>query len=206
MPDGDGDQGDKDKNRITFDTQDDLDKHVARQLDKSLTDKLKEFGLTKLEDVKDLQAARTELADLRKTQETDTQRLVREAREERDRHWEGRLERAGTDRTKELERTLVKQEIMIHAQQVGFKHPEDVVDKFKDHEDIVVDGERVKGVKKLVEKLAEDRPDWLGDASDDRSTFRGAPPAGGGRRGQLRRVDFDELKADERRRVIPARI
>jgi hypothetical protein len=206
MPEGDSDQGDKDKNRITFDTQEDLDRHVARQLDKSLTDKLKEYGLTKLEDVRELQGARTELADLRKTQETDTQRLLREAREERDRHWEARLERAGTDRTRELERTLVKQEIELHAQRVGFRHPEDVVDKFKDHEDIVVDGDKVKGVKKLVEKLAEERPDWIGEAEDDRHTFRGAPPAGGGRRGQLRRVDFEDLKADERRRVIPARI
>lgn len=148
----------------------------------------------------DYQVVKDELANLKKTQETDIERQVREAREA----VEGQVAERITTATSGARAAIVAAELRAAAASAGFKYPDDVVTQLSGNKKIKVsDDFKVEGIKDLVDQLAKDRPEWL---AGTRSTFNGAParqgsgaqpPAGAPDQDQARR----EAEARRRQRL-----
>lgn len=109
-----------------------------------------------------LQAAATELAALKQANETDADKRIREAKEAAEATIEPRVSKA----TDALRDGLLRAALRAEAAILGFKHPDDVIDKLVADKTIKVKADgTVEGATEAVKKLAADRPEWVGAAS-----------------------------------------
>lgn len=110
--------------------------------------------------------------------ESASEKAIREAREQAAKDTETRLQAESAGTIGKAKTALIKSAIVTEAQALGFTHPEDVYLLLQADPAIKIDDDfKVDGVKKAVEKVATERPGWVGSAAP----FRGSPPLGGGR-------------------------
>jgi hypothetical protein len=147
-------------------TQAELDALIQGRLERQATTIRGEYA-----DYDELKAAKTKLEELQQSQETETERRIREAKEQAD----ARVPDLVSAAVSNARTALISAELRSFAIQHGFKYPDDVIDKLASHTGIsVTDDFKVKGAEKLVKDLATERPEWLAG-----STFNGAPPRNG---------------------------
>lgn len=146
------------------------------EFDKAITDRLARQETTikgQYADYDTMKADSIKLKELEKANETDAEKRIREAREQAEAIIPTRVQEA----TAAARTALVESAIRMAAVTAGFKYPDDVVAKLSSHKDVSIgDDFKVKGVDKLVEGLATERPEWLGTT---RQPFHGAPPRTG---------------------------
>ena len=170
--DGDpGDTGDGDD-----DAGDDFDK------DRAMATITKLRGLEKTNKA-ELKAAQARLAELEKAEKkrkeaelSDKERLEGEIQELKDA--QTKAEQTATDREAQVKQRLIRAEVRIVATELGFTDPSDAY-KVADLSSVEIDDEgQVTGVKKVLEKLAKDKP-YLLQAGSAANRGLGTPPRGG---------------------------
>lgn len=131
-------------------TQADIDRIVKERVDR-----LK----AKYGDYEDLKARAARLADLERSQMDETQRMAADMQALQERT--AAAERARDEALAQSQERLIRAEVMAQAATMGFRYPADVVRLVDAAELAVDDAGATTNVRDVLERLAQERPDYL---------------------------------------------
>lgn len=177
---------------ITFNSQADLDNALAERLSRKEEATRRELAKSLGVEPDKLAERIAALTKLENDSLTEAEKKVAEARVLALKESEDKTRAELAPRIAAAQEAIIRADVIAQAQAAGFRHPEDVWARIKGSDKITIDADTfaVKGTDKVIEQVAKDRPDWIGNVG---APFRGSPPGGGGGP-STRRIELEALE------------